>query len=421
MRIWIVEASEPLPQVDINSRQMRCGILADYLLAAGHQVEWWTSNYSHIKKEYRFPTAISIDIDPHYTIHLLQAPSYQRNVSFQRVKYNLALADEFEKDIAASRDRPDLIFVCMPTLELAEKAVLYGKERGIPVVVDTRDLWPDIYLTAVPKFCHGLLRFLLRSEFDRAKRIYRDASGIVGISKTYLDWSLSLANRSPSPRDRIFPLGYSSTNPIPAAEIKLCREKIVDRYQINSQDLVICFIGTFGRSYDLITLVRAVDLLKKKGIDNVKVIVCGDGDIRGKVEACIAKLGIENVILPGWVDRREIAAIMDIASVGIAPYTSYALQSLPNKPFEYMSSSLALLSSLKGEFAELVDQEKIGLNYLSESPEDLATAIEWMATHPKERAEYGKNARTLLEKEFSVPSIYPQIVEYIESLVTSKI
>jgi hypothetical protein len=44
-----------------------------------------------------------------------------------------------------------------------------------------------------------------------------------------------------------------------------------------------------------------------------------------------------------------------------------------------------------------------------------------MATHPKERAEYGKNARTLLEKEFSVPSIYPQIVEYIESLVTSKI
>ena len=52
---------------------------------------------------------------------------------------------------AARREPPpDLIYVCMPTLELAVESVRYGREQGIPVIVDIRDQWPEIFLERVP-------------------------------------------------------------------------------------------------------------------------------------------------------------------------------------------------------------------------------------------------------------------------------
>jgi glycosyltransferase involved in cell wall biosynthesis len=417
MKIWIVEASEPLPIVDENSRKMRCTILANHLLDAGHQVEWWTSNYSHIKKKYRFNQATTISVQPNFQIHLLQTPTYDKNISLQRILYNIVLVQQFEKAINDHTDRkPDLIFVCMPTLELAEKSVVYGNKHGIPVIVDTRDLWPDVYLTAIPKNLHGIFRFILATEFNRAKKIYQQATGIVAISQSYFDWSLDLAGRSQSVNDGIFPLGYATEQKIDLAEIEARKKAIIDKYDIGSNDLLGCFFGVFGKSYDLLTVVAAIKILDRQGISNIKILLAGGGDNEKIVKDAIEHCQSDNVILTGWIDQIDITAIMSIASVGIAPYTKQALQSLPNKPFEYMSASLAVISSLSGEFADLVTQEKIGINYQPGNAENLASALLWCVNNQVECQSYGVNARALLERQFSNESIYPQLVQHLESV-----
>ena len=40
---------------------------------------------------------------------------------------------------------PILIVAAIPSLEWAEAAVEFGRLRGIPVVIDVRDLWPDVF------------------------------------------------------------------------------------------------------------------------------------------------------------------------------------------------------------------------------------------------------------------------------------
>jgi glycosyltransferase involved in cell wall biosynthesis len=416
MKIWIVEPAEPLPLIDENARKMRCTILANCLLDAGHQVEWWTSNYSHVKKEYRFDKATTITVQPNFQIHLLHTPPYKKNISIQRIIYNLALSKQYAQAIENKADqKPDLIFVCMPTLELAEKSVAYGKKYGVPVIVDTRDLWPDVYLTAISQRLHRLFKIILATEFNRAKKIYQNATGIVAISQSYLDWSLALAGRSKSTNDGVFPLGYTTDNKIEKSEVDLCRKEILAKYTIDSNDLVICFFGVFGKSYDLLTIVRAMYILSQQGISNIKIILAGGGDNEKAIINLIDNLKVNSsFVLTGWIDQDDILAIMSVANLGIAPYTKQALQSLPNKPFEYMSASLPVISSLGGEFASLVIQEQIGINYQAENPDDLANALLWCLNHKSECQSYGYQARQLLEREFSNESIYPLLVRHLE-------
>lgn len=415
MNVWIVEASEPLPEIDKNARKMRCTVLANYLIEAGHKVEWWTSNFSHITKKHRFSETTNISINFNFHIHLLYSPKYGRNISFERIIHNLFLAKRFVEEINKSHSKPDLIFVCMPTLELAEKCVEYGKKNQIPVVVDTRDLWPDVYLTAIPKYLHPIFKTILKTEFNRAKRIYQNATGIVAISKSYFEWSLDLAQREKTRNDGIFPLGYSVVSP-EMPQFSNQKEIILTQFNLQPKDFVICFFGTFGKSYDLSTVIRAAELLSKQSITNIKIIIAGDGDKKQSLINLVQELKLSNVFLPGWIDQDEIQTVMKLSSIGLVPYTKQALQSLPNKPFEYMSASLPVVSSLGGEFSQIVFKEKIGINYEAENPESLAAAILWCFNNQDECKCYGTRARLLVEEQFSNQSIYPKLVSHLEAV-----
>ena len=64
--------------------------------------------------------------------------------------------------------RPDLILCSYPTIELSVEAVRYGRTHGIPVVLDVRDLWPDIVLDLLPTILRSPGRVALTRLF-RAK------------------------------------------------------------------------------------------------------------------------------------------------------------------------------------------------------------------------------------------------------------
>src|SRR5688572_12390199 len=50
IKVWLVTAGEPLPLGKQEQRLLRAGLLARYLVAAGHEVTWWTSTFDHTSK-----------------------------------------------------------------------------------------------------------------------------------------------------------------------------------------------------------------------------------------------------------------------------------------------------------------------------------------------------------------------------------
>ena len=110
---------------------------------------------------------------------------------------------------------------------------------------------------------------------------------------------------------------------------------------------------------------------------------------------------------------------MQITDVGLAAYTKDALQSLPNKPFEYMAAGLPLLSSLPGELEGLITEHQIGLHYRADDVQSLIDKIVWLAEHPSERIAMGQRARKLFEERFRADIIYSKLAAHLEKVAAN--
>ena len=84
-------------------------------------------------------------------------------------------------ECAGGENPPDLISSAYPTVELCKSAIVYGNRHRIPVVLDMRDMWPDIILDSMPKAVRPFGRILMyptlrdsRYVCSRADRHHRD-------------------------------------------------------------------------------------------------------------------------------------------------------------------------------------------------------------------------------------------------------
>lgn len=417
MRCWIVATYEPLPEVDASARLLRCGTLAQQLTDDGDTVTWWSSTFHHVRKENRFETSRTITVRDGLRLELLHAPPYRRNVSLRRVRHNRAMARAFRASAAAATERPDVIFAAVPSLELAESAVRYASERGIPIVVDARDKWPDVYLNAVPPAFRGAARHALRAEFHRARRIFTAATGITGISDAYLEWALGHAGRLRSERDAVVPLGFPIPDALSASEVEERMQRLRQSLELSPSHCVVTFLGMFGLSYDLECVVAAARLLRDAGDDSIRIVLAGTGEAEGRIRRLAE--GLPNVRFPGWLNQGDAWALLHASRAGLAPYHADATQSLPNKGFEYMAAGIPVVSSLGGELQQLLEEERVGVTYEAGDPVSLAAALQRLAANDAERRAMGGRARQLYDRSYSTSAIYSGLARHLRDMAST--
>lgn len=398
--------------IDPGTRDWRCGMLARALVARGHSVLWWSSTFNHYSKTQRYNEPRTLEIMPDFKVRLLHGPGYRHNKSLKRWQHHRVVAREFAKEALAASP-PDIIFASLPTLELAEQAVRYGKSRQLPVLVDVRDLWPDHYLTLAPGPLRPIFKAALWPEYKRVGRILNNATAITAISPSYLNWALRHAGRSRSAQDGIFfmgyPISFAST-----AELASCQKELLARFNLKPTDQLLTFVGAFISSYALPTAIAAARLLGHAAAANFRLVLVGDGTDKKKLHA-LAR-GLDNVIFVGWCDQTTITTMLKMSMAALAPYRNDASMSLPNKPFEYMAAGLPLISSLHGDLEELVRKEGIGLQYNADDPHSLLEQIRWLTDHPLERQTMGRRAKELFEKRFREDIVYNGLIDHLEQV-----
>lgn len=414
MQVWITQDGEPLPGIDAGTRAWRSGILAQSLVAQGHQVLWWASDFSHFTKHNRFSETRTIETMPNLRVRLLPGLGYVRNSSPKRILHHRMVANAFASE-AKTLPRPDIIFTSLPTPELAEQAVLYGQRTQTPVIVDVRDLWPDHYLTRVPKALRRSFKLLLFGEFARVRRLLQGATGITSISQSFLNWGLQNAKRTKNAMDDVFPMGYPALS-LSHSQLQDKQQDIIARYDLKLDNLIIVFVGSFNSIFDFHTVIEAIRILEQKQQIKVQFVMVGNNHDSKELHA--QALGLRQIIFTGWFDQVSIAALLSLASVGITPYSEgpSITGSLPNKLFEYMSSGLPILSSHQGDLETLIRDEQIGLHYQAGNVQSLVEKTIWLAEHPSERAEMGHRSQQLFNKRFRADIVYPQMVAHLENI-----
>ena len=418
MKVWIVEISDFLPKIDGDNRLYRAGMLAKALVEAEHEVLWWSSTFNHQLRKQRFDVSTTIDIEKNYSLRLLYGPGYRRSISFGRWRHNRAVAREFAWEISAKSidELPDLIYACLPTLEVSEQAVLFGVRHRIPVVVDIRDQWPDIYLSPLPRVLHPIVRTILKTEFARAHRIFSKATAITGVSAKNLEWGVGLAKKKASPKDKWFPLGFpisKNANQDTVTAIQLSR-----KFGIRKDCLVVTFVGSFSPTCNFRAVIDTARIFFEASDTRVQFVLVGDGAQTSFLQKNSNVL--KNVLLTGWCEKPQVNEILLASSIGLMPYTGRAPQTLPNKPFEYMAAGLPILSSLEGELKTIIEQQGIGLQYKASDPIDLKDKIMWFLSHPEETKAMGQRAKALFEEKYNADVVYPGLVDHLTKITSGR-
>ena len=412
MNIWLIQIGEPLP-IDNKGRDRlyRTGLLAKYLTEAEHSVLWWTSDFYHQQKRIRFGKDESIKLENGMELRLLHTIPYYKNISFRRIINHFHLAKIFWRE-ANRISSPDIILSSYPSIELCKEAVKYGIKKRVPVVVDIRDLWPDIFTDIVTdKRVKKIIRFLCIPYFHSAKFVFKNAYAITGTTEEYISWGLKYADRIQTELDRAFPFAYPELSPT-EHEIKLAEQRWKQK-GLDKNRFIICFFGTLGWQFDYIPILDAANRLKNT---NVLFVICGSGDYLKKVKQK-ARL-YKNIIFPGWVSEIEIWLLMRYAKIGLAPYTinKNFLFNLTNKPVEYLSAGLPVLSSINGVLGSLLRTNKCGMVY-GTSGKKLAEFVTELKTNVTLYENMSRNAQKLFTEKFSTSTVYPKMIKYLEEII----
>jgi len=417
MRIWFVSTSDPVPYIDRGQRLCRYGRLAAMMAEAGHAVRFWASSFDHMMKKHRCAGSLACEPALSLRVELLEAPSYPSNVSWRRIRHNRSLARSFLRRAKEIAEKPDLVFTSIPCLEMAEAATEYAQASNIPVVVDIEDIWPDLYLTAVPQFLVPLGRAVLWSEFCRARRLLQRATVVTAVSQTYLNWALKHASRALGPQDGVYPLGFPEAVRPSREQLERESGELRRRHGLASDSFVAVYVGQFGECYDLETVVAAARLLEQTSPE-IHFLLVGTGDKEALLKEHAQGLG--NVTFTGWLDQAGIMPVLHLGQVGLAAYTRRATQSLPFKPFEYMAASLPIVSSLPGELAGLLAAERIGLEYQAGNAASLAEKVRILAKNKTASSEMGRRAREIFLQRYETASINSKYIRMLEGIPTAR-
>lgn len=155
----------------------------------------------------------------------------------------------------------------------------------------------------------------------------------------------------------------------------------------------IVYSGNLGRTYDLATVIRAVE-----SNDDFELDVAGFGEI--------AAVG-ERVRFHGMLSADRLRALFATCDIGVIPMADSSWVGIPNKFFDYASAGLAIVSSLGGESAALLEKYRCGVTYRSGDAESFASAVRAAA-----KLERGAS-RQLCAREFDARKIYADYVKTV--------
>lgn len=411
MNVWLLKDGENLP-IQHDARRMRTWMLADELLRQGHSVTWWASTHSHQRKALLFRRDHEVDVIPGFRLKLLFVGGYRTNRSVGRLLHHSRLAKRFRQQ-ASSVPKPDIIVSSFPTIELAFEAVAFAKMHRVPIIVDIRDPWPDVFVELAPRYLREAARIALSPLHRKTKECFARSDSLVACSQGFLDWGLKKAGMAQRSTDRVFYLGNAG----PMAKKSRMSARVEELQSKLASKVVFCFVGSFGHVYQLRLVCEAAAALDKEGQRQVHFVFAGDGQQYEEVSS--ASKALTNITLLGWLNASDVDDVLSVSDVGLAPIRQMP-GCVPNKIFEYSAAGLPILSSLEGEMAEILSKYGAGLSYRPGDLQTFVSHVTWLSQHEELRRQQAKQSSAMFEQEFLATRIYSEYVNHVESIASTK-
>lgn len=224
----------------------------------------------------------------------------------------------------------------------------------------------------------------------------------------------------------------------PEAVSNSARAVVRDRYSIGHDEVLIAFVGTFGRWHGAPVLAEVIKLLADREHDwlernRVRFAMIGDGAMMPQVRNFIGGHQYSRwVVFTGLVQQSETVKYLAACDILVSPHVANADGSRffgsPTKLFEYMAMEKGIIASDLDQIGEVLDD---GMRIWMESSkkaetapavlvrpgniDDLLSAIKLLVEDPPLRCQIGANARAELIRKYTWRHHVHSIVQSIES------
>jgi glycosyltransferase involved in cell wall biosynthesis len=356
------------------------------LVEAGHSVDVITSFQEPTARRGWFTTNVS-GINVHWLpVKYSNKMNYPMRV-FAFFKFAIGAA------IRARHVRGDVVFATSTPLTIAIPGVYAARRRGIPMVFEVRDLWPDVPI-AIGALNNPILRFAVKA---LERFAYSNSAAVIALS--------------PGMAQGVLRTGYlpERVTIVPnGADLELFQRNTVhgrafrERMGIDDRKILVGYLGTLGRLNGVSYLVRIAAALKDD--QRFVFLTVGDGLESEKVTALARAEGVlgRNFLMLSQVPKMEVPALfsaVDIATSLFLPIPEMEANSA-NKFFDALAAGCCVAINYGGWHAELLREASAGIR-LDADPRRAAIELKALADEPGRIQSAGANARKLAEDKFS--------------------
>jgi glycosyltransferase involved in cell wall biosynthesis len=295
------------------------------------------------------------------------------------------------------RRPPDVVYASSPHLLAGVAGAVLAKMWGRPLIVEVRDLWPEVLGQMRPSLANSLgyrlLSAIERGLYSRATHIVVLAEGVRG----------KLLKRGVAERKlTVISNGADSS----FFETSMTVSEARRHFGLPQRRVIFLYAGAHGPANGLDLL---IDCAAKVNPCALMVLV-GDGVAKPELRARTARECLTNVIYMDPLPKIMMPMLLRAADVGLHVLADVELfhdAISPNKIFDYMASGTPILTNSPGMIAHLVNESQCGL---STEPGGLAAGInKFTLMDSSGRETLGVNGMAFVESQYSRKAMTEQL------------
>lgn len=277
--------------------------------------------------------------------------------------------------------------------------------RRRKLVFEVRDLWPSGAVEL------GIIRnrLVVRFAYWFEKQCYSAASHIITLSEGMSDdiqkrYGLTKQTAVTNSAN-IALFGTVSSKVTPFSEKK---------YAI--------YTGNIGDVNNSVWLFNSARELKRRGREDIIILLIGEGQQREQLEEVALKDGITNFVRLPLMPKEELVTYIQQAMVSLVPLkgTPVLDTSSPNKFFESLAAGVPVIQNTKGWMKDFLETHKVGFTIDPDDAPALADLLIELSENSVELKCVGENAKILATKYFDKDMLAAKMLSVLEEVHVTK-
>ncbi len=307
-----------------------------------------------------------------------------------------------------TKGKYDVIVVTSPPLFVGITAVIVSLFKGLPIVFEVRDLWPESAIDT------GVLKnkLIIKMAYWFENYIYKKAKLINVLTPAF---RTKLIEKGVPEEKIIF---------IPnAADFTLAEQLQNDHFDADAfkkelgldGKFVITYVGAHGVANHLIQLVDAAERLQDTP---VVFQLIGSGMKKQELQDEVKKRALHNVIFRDAVPKAEVFKYILASDMGASVLkkvdTFKTIYS--NKTFDYMSCKRPVFLAIDGVSRELVENADCGLYVEPENIDDIERKLRETIKDTESLVKQGQNGYAYAKKHFDREVLAQHYVNHLKTI-----